>query len=225
MIFINPLHGTFVVAAFEGAGDYIPGTKGWGWDIAFKGTYVGWAVTAVIKCALALLLPATLGHDPRYYFLEHLSMNAFYVFEIVAVVAWMNYLLGDGESAGDGASLKKSFRDSLRRDSMIAGAVLSADDGTGGSAVAPVGDAKANKGKHDAQEESGVSKVFRAALTVFYVLMALTCKSQNERTPRFSQPNARTDPAPSRQRQCRPSSSASTGRTLSTTYSALYLSA
>ena len=67
-VFVYPLHGTFCVASYAKLPD-TPGTRGWGWDIALKGTYVGWGVTAIIKYSLVFVLPSLLGVDPRFYFL------------------------------------------------------------------------------------------------------------------------------------------------------------
>ena len=67
-VFVYPLHATFCVASYAKLPD-ISYARGWGWDIALKGTYVGWGVTAIIKYSLVFVLPSLLGVDPRFYFL------------------------------------------------------------------------------------------------------------------------------------------------------------
>ena len=67
-VFVFPLHATFNVASYAKLPD-ISYARGWGWDIAWKGTYVGWGVTAIIKYSLVFVLPSLLGVDPRFYFL------------------------------------------------------------------------------------------------------------------------------------------------------------
>ena len=252
-VFIYPIHGALNVASYSKL-PHSPGTRGWGWDIAGKGTYVGWAVTGIIKYGLVFILPFQLGVDPRFYFLgeypkadplydelmkltevpfalrspEHATGHFFVVFEYAAVVTWMNYLQPENLQAD--TDFYATARESLRRDSMVATALIPRGSKSR-AAVEATNTQMENdegalaEGKYNNETGSSDSLLYKiqdaTAWTIFYIL-SLGRKSFPMLHTMSTMANLSSI---TYQHKCQLSSSESTVPTTSTTFTGLWRSA
>ena len=92
--FVYTIRFPLVVASFDPPPAHDPSHRGYGWGV-FKGLYAGWAVTGAVKSGLFVALPYALGVDPKWYYLAIGSGDLLMPFQYLAVVPWLNYLIGD----------------------------------------------------------------------------------------------------------------------------------